>query len=1017
MGLRRAGRFWVAFGALAVAVAFLAPSLAPLSGSMDAFAQDLANGSFRPFGQLGGDGRSPLVNYGSTLGGFTGASPGNYLPGAADVPPSWTLDRDGRGGVVIIDSVCSPDLGAMKRLKAYDTVSADGETLGTAEATIAPLFDDGTLRYDTTLVCSFPVSFHPNVPIPIFSPHPKARIQSFSLDPPLAGIRFFRDKADTLYAFGQASKVSTLNVTFVVSQDYYSLPRTTARLTDYVYSPVMPRPVVPARLAQDAKLVLARAGVKDSNDIGATLGSLSSYFRSFTEGDIPPPTQVDSLYLALALGGHGCCRHRAFAFMITAQAIGIPTRTIVNEAHAFVEVQLPDGRWHQINLGGCGAYQLNNPNHYPSLFDQATSPRAEANPDENDPVVRTSTTTNITDAPARIVKGEAYLVGGTVLDAKGRGVPGARIDLFLNETKTTAGRLTGAGSADATGHFSLEARVPSDAPARGYQLVARSTDGHLTSTRYQESWSDPSVDVFAPTRFVLATANGAAGFPLNVTGRLTDVDGAGVANASIGSSLDAKAWAPARTDEAGRFTVQVTQPTVGDHPLYLRFEGDEHHGPSAGNVSLHFGAAAILLPSVPTTLVRGEPGDILGDVAISGASLAGRVVLARVSLPGSGNGSTQGTTDNAGHFVLRLAPAARTSPGTYPLLVSVPSLGLTAEGAVRIAARARLDVDAPSQVFPGDAWVVTATLTSDNGTRVSGSTVRLFIDGNQSTSRALLTNRSGIARFEMSAVDVEQGAHSLRIVFPGDADHVESVRTQTLQVDKAWYASIPVWVFLAALALLLLVAAASTLLRRDSRARALFLARASRVAPPQRRFLAIAFPDHPPGIPPVFEPGEAARVRLTVRDRDGNATHARVSIQTSEGYRDAGRASGEAGVTLPLRVPASGDHVMLRAHAQGIDRLWTRPIELRVPIATYRAAVESGFVALRTRAGLGASATPGELVTRLAPRLGASQRAALRQAASLFELADYSETRVDRAFYHAFASAASDVAQSVEEPA
>jgi hypothetical protein len=38
--------------------------------------------------------------------------------------------------------------------------------------------------------------------------------------------------------------------------------------------------------------------------------------------------------------------------MITASALGIPTRFVENEAHAFVEVWFPDRRWQRIDLGG-----------------------------------------------------------------------------------------------------------------------------------------------------------------------------------------------------------------------------------------------------------------------------------------------------------------------------------------------------------------------------------------------------------------------------------------------------------------------------------------------------------------------------------------------------------------------------------------------------------------------------------------------------------------------------------------
>ncbi len=48
------------------------------------------------------------------------------------------------------------------------------------------------------------------------------------------------------------------------------------------------------------------------------------------------------------------CRHRAFAFLVTALGIGVPARMVVNEAHAWVEVS--DSKlWHRIDLGGAAS--------------------------------------------------------------------------------------------------------------------------------------------------------------------------------------------------------------------------------------------------------------------------------------------------------------------------------------------------------------------------------------------------------------------------------------------------------------------------------------------------------------------------------------------------------------------------------------------------------------------------------------------------------------------------------------
>ena len=998
-------RFWVAYGALALALAVLAPALTPLSGSMDAFSKDLANGDFRPFGEFAG-GASAAVRYSGSLGGFTGDSAGNYLPGASDVPRAWPMDRDGRAGNVVIDEVFDPGLGAMKRLKAYDRILSDGQTLDVASPQLRPAAVDPTLQYTNFIEGSFNVQFRAEEPIPIFSPHPKARLESFSTDATLPGsVTFFRDGADTLYALAHVDRVVKLNLTFRVSRDYYSFDVSPgARVTEYPYGPALPRPVVPAKLQQDAQLVLARAGVQDTGNVKQVVDGLSAYFRSFTEGDIPPPTEVESLYLALALGEHGCCRHRAFAFMVTAQSVGIPTRVVVNEAHAFVEVATPDGHWHQVNLGGCGTYRVNNPLNSQPLFDQAEDPRHEANPEEGQTLDRVVTFTNITDSPARITKGLTYYVNGTVQGSDGRGVPGARIDVYLNQTKTSPGKLTGAGTTGSDGRFSVLARVPADAPARAYQLVARATDGRQGTTRYAESWSDPPVEVFAPTAFKVQPAVGAVGFPVNVSGRLADLDGNGVPNATIRWSADGVGQPDLRADATGRFVARPTFATVGNHTLDLRFDGTSNHGSTTTRAFVNVGRGAILLPGEPAVVVRGEGGAVSGQVAIQGTSPEGRVVRGTVTFEVIQGSASETTTDEDGAFLLPVAPHRNVTPGQSVVRIVVPALALSADAPIRIAARPTLALDAPESVRPNEAWSLTARLTSDNGTALANALVELSIDGNG--TRSTLTNRTGHARFDVPP-GIGAGAHGVRVSFAGDSEHVAAALGRGVTVQVPWYAKVPPWAFALLVAALVIAMLAVALARRAGPAWRWASAALARVHRPERRFLSLAFPDHPPGVPPVFEPGETARVRVTTRDKTGRIVPARVGL-----VADGARIVGDGAFSVPARAEGA---LLLRAHATGLARLWTRPVEASLPVASYRRAVEDGFVALRQRARLPSAATPGDLVARIERRLDPPTRARLREAAALFDAADYSERPVDRAFYHAFARAAASVKDELEE--
>ena len=91
---------------------------------------------------------------------------------------------------------------------------------------------------------------------------------------------------------------------------------------------------------------------KHSDSFEHLIFQLSDYFRAFVPGE--QVEQGGSVYERLTLSQIGVCRHRSYAFMVTARALGIPTRYVTNQVHAFVEVLDPNGRWRRVDLGGEG---------------------------------------------------------------------------------------------------------------------------------------------------------------------------------------------------------------------------------------------------------------------------------------------------------------------------------------------------------------------------------------------------------------------------------------------------------------------------------------------------------------------------------------------------------------------------------------------------------------------------------------------------------------------------------------
>jgi hypothetical protein len=106
-------------------------------------------------------------------------------------------------------------------------------------------------------------------------------------------------------------------------------------------------------VVRNAALDIAREiGVSQRQSPRQVTAALVAYFRSFSPSEAAPKASRGAqLYSELALSRKGVCRHRAYAFAVTALGLGLPTRMVRNEAHAWVEVY--DGvRFHRIDLGG-----------------------------------------------------------------------------------------------------------------------------------------------------------------------------------------------------------------------------------------------------------------------------------------------------------------------------------------------------------------------------------------------------------------------------------------------------------------------------------------------------------------------------------------------------------------------------------------------------------------------------------------------------------------------------------------
>lgn len=446
------------------------------------------------------------------------------------VDPRGTLgnealpDRDtDMEGTLGYHAVFDPSIVPFKRNRALGTVNIHGalQIGGSRLRAIEPIGNrvgsDREVFWGSILLHAAPGD---TIPLP--SVAPTSRILSYEATPN-ARVNFLVDDDDNFYVRlepppGAADDARQIRLVFLMDapKAYFAreLP-TGARLTDV---PPAMRPKLPASMAAAARDVVDTLGLTGERDLVSALETLVVHFRSFEPG-APPPDTGDA-YRDLALGRRGICRHRGYAFVVTAHALGIPARYVFNEAHVFVEAWVPgkDQGWVRIDLGG-GAERLvvrgadDKVRHRPSGRDPFVQPpeyadanaagatdvsglpptsRADrrvpsgasgASPRRSmlpPPVARSAvrngavaTRTELGIDDSLVYRGEPVSVSGSVVDRGGRPVKGGDVQILLLDAGSgKALGLLRMTRVDQAGHFQTTITFPQDQRPGGYELVA-----------------------------------------------------------------------------------------------------------------------------------------------------------------------------------------------------------------------------------------------------------------------------------------------------------------------------------------------------------------------------------------------------------------------------------------------------------------------------------------------------------------------------------------------------------------
>jgi transglutaminase superfamily protein len=355
------------FAAIAIAAA-AGLAVAQTAAPRHKLHEDLPSPSDKPTRMIGGTGSGNPAAF--TAGDKVLPRPALDRPGGHPAEPvlgdpgfaadrRTTMTPDGNTGpdaTLRYVSVFNPDVLPFKRMSALDGV-ADDYTLKIAHTALVELAVGGaTDKARDPFWGSVLLHLTPGQDVALPSVAPDMRILSYEITPKIA-LKFEKDGADNFYVRSdESSAAGTYRLVFAADADagYFapSLP-TTGRYTPLMVAAMTPqelRPVLPDRVRRTAHQVLDRLGVDATMDLGVVFNRLVGYFRAFQAK--PIHASSSDIYLDLCFSQAGVCRHRAFAFMITAGALGIPTRFVENEAHAFVEVWFPDRRWQRIDLGG-----------------------------------------------------------------------------------------------------------------------------------------------------------------------------------------------------------------------------------------------------------------------------------------------------------------------------------------------------------------------------------------------------------------------------------------------------------------------------------------------------------------------------------------------------------------------------------------------------------------------------------------------------------------------------------------
>ena len=633
------------------------------------------------------DGTDPCDADSDDDGDDDGDDPPPIPPG----PPDGDTPDTGRTDLTVtILEIFDPALMALKRWSSLDQLYYDSalgdpyrmQIYDTTKQQIHPTNYSGYSHvFEGWLWMGVMVSTTQYTTIPSVSPD--ADIIAYDPNATNMEIFFYKDGADNYYIRGSRAATIDLKYWMGTNGSYFNRPVP----GDLTTSDVPAEAIRPIGGSPSEAQVQVRDFLQHREDNGSItnpslywlwpengtpetniqkiFNNLTTYFSAFIEGDgdVPDPVPGSGLdiYQTLCINGIGACRHRSFCFFVTANVLGLPTRYISNEAHAFVEVYIPEdnltysaSHWKRNNLGGTGSSN--------------TVPRPDEGEDgdtfdfgENDPADLDNG--NLTGDPVVVVltgaepgevdKGTGSLhVWGYVETVNGTPLGNFSVGFGLWDAPHNHSIVElGSGLTASNGTFDLTLAVPLEAWPGPTEIYAAS---------YERGWlgydGPESTGIYANTTLTPdVPASVGLGLELVITGSLNDVGGLAAPDESLAfwgwHNESTSYWlGETVTDELGNFVFTCTFTSnpgaIGKWYIYSYFNGSTYLYSSSTNDTLNLMAATVdlnasLEPEIVTLnqqfwvngSLSGEAWD-KGELTIE---LAGRELL--TTAPGDRNWS------------------------------------------------------------------------------------------------------------------------------------------------------------------------------------------------------------------------------------------------------------------------------------------------------------------------------------------------------------------------------------------